>query len=512
MKKLSVVKHFGVGLLLGALAGALTGLVITLYKFCAKHVIHLSEQGYAYLRSHPLWLIPAVIALVGLALLLAHVYRHTTNLRGGGIPTAIGILRGWLPFRWLHNALGIFTLSLTTFLVGVPLGNEGPSVQLGTAMGKGCSQLLGKRGEAWSRYGMTGGACAAFSTATGAPISGILFAVEDTHHRVSPLILLVATAAVAASRLVSDLLSPLLGVSSALFPALQLPALETKDCWIPLVLGAIFGLFAVAFLSFYRAMSDLLNNKLAKVADWCKILVILLCTLGMGLLSFSYVSTGHDLVLALFDSEAIWVLLLLLVARTVLTVGANVTNLTGGIFLPILAIGATLSVLFAEGVQALFGLSEAYFPVILVLGITACIAGMMKMPLTAVVFAIEALSGHTIILPILLVTAVAYGVAELFGAVSINDRVLEHRMEQVHHGRTRTSAEITVVVQAGSFAEGKEIRDILWPEGLFVLSVDKSRALGGKTLHNGDRLHVRYSTFHEKRLRRELTAIVGEQE
>ena len=59
---------------------------------------------------------------------------------------------------------------------------------------------------------------------------------------------------------------------------------------------------------------------------------------------------------------------------------------------------------------------------------------------------------------------------------------------------------------------GKEIRDIFWPDGLFVLSVDKKRALGGKTLHEGDRLHVRYATFDEKRLKKELNAIVGAQE
>jgi len=508
LKKLSVVKHFGAGLLLGAAAGAVTGGVVTLYKFCAKQVIHLSEQGYAFLRAQPLWLIPVAVALFGLAMLLSHVYRHTPNLRGGGIPTAIGVLRGWLPFRWVRNVIGIFTLSLTTFLVGVPLGNEGPSVQLGAALGKGCSRLMGKRSEAWSRYGMTGGACAGFSTATGAPLSGILFAVEDAHHRVSPLILLIATAAVSTARLVSDLLAPVAGVSSTLFPALQLQPLLGTDCWIPLVLGGIFGLFAVVFLSFYRFVTHLLNDKLAKVADRYKIYAILLLTVGMGLFSFSYISTGHELVLALFDGEAVWLLLLLLAARTLLTVGANVTSLTGGIFLPILAIGATLSALFAEVVTAL-GLDAAYYPVILVLGITACIAGMMKMPLTAVAFAVEALSGHQIILPILLVTAVAYGVAELFGAVSINDRVLDNRMEQIHKGQSRTTCETTVTVQPDSFAEGKEIRDVLWPEGLFVLSVDKSRALGGKTLRAGDRLHVRYSTFNEQRLQQELAAIVG---
>jgi H+/Cl- antiporter ClcA len=200
--------------------------------------------------------------------------------------------------------------------------------------------------------GMTGGACAGFSTATGAPVSGILFAVEEAHHRISPIILIVAITAVSAARLISELLAPVLGISTNLFPTLQLPVLEWTDIWIPLAIGILFGLFAVAFLSFYRYLSDLLNKKLANVPHQWKILAVLLLTLGMGLLSFSYISTGHELILSLFDGEAILILVVLLVVRTLLTVGANTTHLTGGIFLPILAIGALLSTIFADGMTS----------------------------------------------------------------------------------------------------------------------------------------------------------------
>jgi len=511
MKRILLMRHFGMALLLGALAGGITGGVVTLYKLLAKQVIHLSEQGYHHLQEQPLWLLPAAIGLLGLSFLLVAVYRRTTNLQGGGIPTAIGVLRGALPFRWLRNAIGILTLSLTTFLVGVPLGNEGPSVQLGTALGQGATTLLGRRGKPWGRYGMTGGACAGFATATGAPLSGVLFAVEEAHHKVSPLLLTVATAAVGVARLVSDLLAPVLGVPSTLFPAMNLPALTAKDVWIPLLVGVVMGGFAVLFLSFYRSLACLTQRKLARVPDAYKIFTVLLLTLVVGTLSYSCISTGHELMLSLFDGKtALSLLLILLLARTALTAGANVTSLTGGIFLPILAIGATLSAVMAS-VTGSLGLDPAYIPVILVLGITATIAGMMKMPLTAVAFAVEALSGASLILPILLVVALSYGLTELCGAESINDRVLERRLETARRGRTAKAEETAVTVQAGAFAEGKEIRDIFWPNGLFVLEVDKSRALGGKTLHAGDKLHVRYVTYNEPRLWQELTALVGEQ-
>ena len=150
----------------GSITGVLTSLIINFYKVCAKHVISLSERGYHYLRGH-LYYLPLVIALaLVIAYVLSKVYKHFRNLRGGGIPTSIGILRGFISFKWMTNFIGIFFLSLTTFLFGVPLGNEGPSVQIGTAIGRGSVYCFAKKHRAWDRYSMTGGACAGFSFAT----------------------------------------------------------------------------------------------------------------------------------------------------------------------------------------------------------------------------------------------------------------------------------------------------------------------------------------------------------
>ena len=76
-----------------------------------------------------------------------------------------------------------------------------------------------------------------------------------------------------------------------------------------------------------------------------------------------------------------------------------------------------------------------------------------------------------------------------------------------------------MVVQKKSFAIGKQVRDIFWPANLFVLSVkrDPNRDAevdehGGKAIHAGDVLHVRYSTTDETVTKEELIAIVGEQD
>ena len=89
--------------------------------------------------------IPVLIA--GMALvgwLAAVILNYAPEARGGGIPTAITILRGIVPFHWIKSILSVFGSAMLTYFCGVPLGNEGPSVQMGTAVGRGTVALFAK--------------------------------------------------------------------------------------------------------------------------------------------------------------------------------------------------------------------------------------------------------------------------------------------------------------------------------------------------------------------------------
>lgn len=502
----------------GGITGIFTAVTVLAYKLCAHFVIGLSERGYEALSSRP-YLIPVALAvLLGAAFLFAWIYKKVPNLRGGGIPTSIGILRGILSFGWLKNLLGIFFLSLTTFLIGVPLGNEGPAVQMGTAVGRGTVFSFAKKHRAWDRYSMTGGACAGFATATGAPISGILFAIEEAHQRISPMIVIVSAASVMFARITTELLAPLMGLEIGLFPAFDLPVLAAKEIWLPALIGIAVGLFAVLFLKYYRVVSAFFAVMLKKLPHGLKIFFVFAATLGLGLCSFSFISTGHHLILELLDGKvALWMLFLLLLIRSTLTLSANANGITGGLFIPIMTLGVLVSSILAKGLVPAAG--EEQYAMVLVLGITACISGMMKTPLTAILFAVEALGCSDNLLPVVVAASLAFVIPELFGAESINDVVLERRAEEHDAKADPKVIDTFVTVQENSFAVGKQIRDIFWPANLFVLSVkhdEKRRAEvdehGGKEIREGDILHVRYSTSNEKKTKEELIAIVGVQE
>lgn len=484
----------------GAISGVCAGAVVTVYKLCAKGAVGASSDLYAFLQKH-LWFIAVAIPVLCAAAYLMHrIYQKEPDLQGGGIPASVGTLRGLFRFHPVKNAVGSFLLSLLSFLFGVPLGTEGPSVQLSTALGAGAARSAPKRFRAWERFSMTGGASAGFSVATGAPLSGIFFAVEEAHGRISPLIVLTAVVAVLFAELCSLILSPLLGVDFSLFELDSFKALSVGQFWMPLAAGVVMGLFALLFLKGYHLLDHLLRKKW-QAPGWVKIFTVFCATLLAGLFSLEWISTGHHLLGEYFlHTPSLLILAGILSVRCVLTLSANISGITGGIFLPLLAIGGTVGAMLGKA----FG--EEFAPMFVVFGIAGCIAGMMKMPLTAILFGVEALGLSQNLLPLILVCILAYAIPEAMGEESIGECVLERRKELLRKGKAHTEEENTYLVEKGAFAVGKEIRDIFWPDGVRVLSVKKAGT--GHLLCAGDELLIRVSTYDREKTEQELCHIL----
>ncbi len=504
----------------GTITGIITSLAVILYKLLAKHVILFSEKGYIFLANNPYFIPVVLILLFGIALLFSYVYKKQPRVSGGGIPSAIALLRGIVTFKWLRTLIGVFFMSLTSFLIGVPLGNEGPSVLMGTAIGKGSVSTLAKKHPVWSRYAMTGGACAGFAVATGASVSGVLFAVEEAHQRISPMILLVGVISVLSAQIVSQILCPLLGLSVSLFPDIAITALAVKDVWIALLVGVIVGLFAVGFLKYYHVINNFFNLKLKKVPHCIKIFIVYALTIGLGLFSYSFISTGHEIFSLLLENKvAIYALLVLLLVRTSLTLLANANKLTGGVFVPILALGAIIASIIGKCMHEWFGFSNAYYTVILMLGISACVSSMMKMPLTAIVFALEVFGSVDNLLFIIITVAISFIITEIFGVKGINDNIVDNIIKEQEETSERKVIDTHVTIKKGSFAENMHSKDILWPANFFLLSITESKThyeqidnQGDKQFDAGDVLHIRYATFDEEQTQKELESIVGKQD
>lgn len=492
-------------LVFGIFSGAVSATVVTAYKWFAKNSVAISEKAYHFLSNNYIYIPVAIAILFFASIIFARIYRKAPNLQGGGIPTSIGAMRGYFSLDPLTNAVGAFCLSLISFLLGIPLGTEGPSVQIGTAVGSSLVKSSRKKWHAWNRFSMTGGASAGFSVATGAPISSILFSIEEAHQRVSSLIIFISMVSVLSASIVSNLLSPILGVEKSLFSFEIFDELSLDNIWIPLTIGLFMGIFALIFLKGYKILHHIHKKAVKRFSQKTRIFTVMLLTLIFGIVSYSFISTGHHFTLSLVNSSpAALMLFAIIIVRSVLTISANLNGITGGIFLPLLAIGATACALLAKGMVAA-GMAPQYTTIVLALGICGTVAGMMKMPLTAILFGIEALGLSNNILAVIITATIAFFIPEIAGENSISESVLENRIEHILSNKENRQGEMKVTIEKGSFAIGKEVRDIFWPNGVFVSSIEHIRS--GPLFHQGDTLVISYNTRDFDEMEKEIFAI-----
>lgn len=501
-------------LIFSVITGVLATLVITAFQWAAEQVIHLSGVLYDTVRANPIrlpWLLLGAAFIGFAASLLLSV---SQACRGGGIPTSIAAIKGVINYKGYTSVFLLPVSALLSFLCGLPLGTEGPCVQMGTGVGDGVVRLLGRKKQiGWRRYIMTGGASAGFSLVTGAPVTAILFSLEEIHQRFSPLLISVASLSVIASQITAHVLS-YFGLSSiGLFHIGALPTVPTALFFIPLLVGLLCGGCSVLFARTYHKIDRLIRITLARVSVKIKMPIIFVCVALIGYFLSEMLGTGHALVERLFARETVWyILIIVFLIRLVLMMIANTAGVTGGIFLPTLAFGAILGALSAEAFMAMGVMDETHYLFLVVLGMASFLGAASRIPVTATVFAIEALSGANNILPLVISTTAAFLIVELSGIKDFTETVIELKEHALHKGKAPYEVEARLTVYKNSFVVGKDLRDILWPVSCTVLSIDRVSDDHDKlAISVGDVITVHYKTYDPIATAEEFEILVGDQ-
>ena len=496
--------------------GIFTGVLIFLFKIGASAVMRDSERIYAFVRQDPRYLPLLILGAAVLGLLSALILTVAKECRGGGIPTAVASIRGLIPMKWVQSIFALCASALITYFVGVPLGNEGPSVQMGAAVGKGNSRLLKKNRPAWERYFMTGGACAGFAIATGAPLSGILFALEEAHRRFSTTLFSVASVAVLFGTVTYRYLAFFFHVDVRFMDLVISDVLPMRYLWAAITVGAACGVCSLLVTKFYRALKEFSKTRAGKMPFIVKFVIIFTVTALLGFFSMNFIGTGHSLIEELLHGKVVWyAVILVFIVRTILTVIANHEGVSGGVFVPTLAFGAMAASLVSDALIALKLIDERYYVIFVVVGMASFLAASSRTPITAIAFAFEALCGAGNIIPVIFGVVVSYIIAEISGDESFADTVIETRTERAHKGKSAVVVDSHWKVRKGAFVDGKEIRDVLWPPTCTVLSIDRKRSHfqhhGLHEIREGDVIHIHYQTYDPEETKQLLVAIFGNQ-
>jgi len=349
------------------------------------------------------------------------LYRFFPDARGSGVPQTKAALYARGGRISLGTVFGKFFCTSATLASGIPLGREGPAVQVGAGIASVLGRKLGLRPEKVKAL-IPVGAAAAVAAAFNTPLAAVLFTLEevvgDLHAPVLGSVVLASATSWAMLRL-------LLG-NDPLFQVPQYQLVHPGEFGIYAVLGVIGGFVSVAFtklLAWMRARF----LRFPKKTVWFQPVAGGLIVGIMGwfvpqLLGVGYKHVGE----ALNGNMALKVMILLLVLKFFAVVTSYASGNAGGIFGPSLFLGAMLGGIVGNVANHFLpnyvGTPGAYALV----GMGAAFAGIIRAPMTSVVMIFEITRDYAVIVPLMISNLVSFFISARFQKQTIYE-VLAHQ-------------------------------------------------------------------------------------
>jgi len=384
-------------LVLTLLIGALVGLVVVAFiEITGRFGARLYPPDAAAWRR---FLVP----VAGSLLMGYLLYKYFPDARGSGVPQTKAALYARGGFISLSTVVGKFFCTSVTLASGIPLGREGPAVQVGGGIASVLGRALGLRPERVKSL-LPVGAAAAVAAAFNTPLAAVLFALEEV---VGDLHAPVLGSVVLASATSWGILRLLLGNE----PLFQVPQYQLVSAWELIaygILGIAGGVVSAAFSQLLLRLRAWFKRQPAKTV-WFQPVAGGLVVGAMGWFVPSVMGVGYQYVGdALNDSLTLKLLLMLLVLKLVATAVSYASGNAGGIFGPSLFLGAMLGGAVGSVAQHFFPSHVAAPGAYALVGMGAAFAGIVRAPMTSVVMIFEITRDYSVIVPLMLSNLVSY--------------------------------------------------------------------------------------------------------
>ena len=384
--------------LLGPLVGAAAGSIGAIFRLSLGLADRMRGVLIAWAHGHELagFLLVLVVCATATALAAWLVRRYSPHASGSGIPHVEAVLNGTskpvpiglVPVKFIGGMLAIGS--------GLALGREGPSVQMGASIANSIG-LMFRRDWADCRVLLAAGAGAGLATAFNAPMAGAVFVLEELVRRFEIRIAIVALGASATAIAVSR---SILGAS----PDFHVGALADAGAEIrPLyfILGAVAGLVAIAYnrvLLWTMAAVD-------RLGSWPVELRAGLIGAAVGTLAWfapDLVGGGDTITQrTLVGAETLAAIPATFLLRFGLGAVSYAARTPGGLFAPMLVLGAQLGLCFGIICGLVFPESHIQPEGFAIVGMAALFTGVVRAPLTGLVLVTEMTANVTMLLPML---------------------------------------------------------------------------------------------------------------
>lgn len=405
-------------LALSILIGALTGLAVVAFILLTERLgMRLYPAGSAAWRRV---LIP-IAGSLGMGYLL---FRFFPDARGSGVPQTKAALYARGGVITLRTIVGKFFCTAATLASGIPLGREGPSVQVGAGIASVLGRRLGLRPENVKAL-IPVGAAAAIAAAFNTPLAAVMFALEEIVGDLNAPVLGSVVLASATSWLV---LRVLLG-NNPLFQVPQYQLVHPGEFAVYAVLGVVGGFVSVAFTKSLLGMRE----RFRMFPRWTRWFQPVAGGVVAGLIGWripQVLGVGYGYVGdALNNNMAFKLMALLVVFKLIAVVTSYASGNAGGIFGPSLFIGAMFGGTLGSVVHHLWPAYTAAPGAYALVGMGTLFAGILRAPMTSVLMIFETTHDYAVIVPLMISNMVSLFISSrlqpmpIYEALAIQDGI-----------------------------------------------------------------------------------------
>ncbi|MGE9925295.1 ClC family H(+)/Cl(-) exchange transporter [Lactobacillus johnsonii] len=410
----------------GIMIGMITGLIVGTFRWIIDHTMKFLFFIYPLMRQKPIYLIPYVIATLLIVFILGQVIKPVlNNITGSGVPQVEAVMLNENKMNWWSILWRKYVGGLLAICPGLFLGREGPCIQMGAMVGQAFGENLFHADPDDLKRLQGCGIAAGLSAAFSAPLAGVFFLVEEITFNFTPKEVLTALAAAMSSDLMTLFF---FGTQPCLYLPLE-KSLPLTSYWFVTIMGVALGLLAHLYQYCLLSLKPV-YSKLTKIPKIYHSIIPLLLVIPIGLWNATLLGGSHDFISSLFEpifmkniqTRTLSLMLLPLIwfiVRFIFSMISYGASVPGGIFMPILVLGALLGVIFAV-IMIHFNIApKRCYGIIIVTSMCAYFGAIEKAPFTALTLLTEMVGSVEQIFPMLITTFIAYFVLDLLGGKPI---------------------------------------------------------------------------------------------
>ena len=420
-------------LILAALLGFLAGFASTFFRWMIEFFESIfSVKGFSLAgippQTYP-FLLPLMPMLGGLFIGLICKYFPNAVKENGvhKVMYAVALNDGKVRKRTIASCAVTSSITIGS---GGSAGREGPTVQIGAAVGSTIGQLLHLSTERM-RVLVGCGAAAGIAASFNAPLAGVLFALEIilgdfAIHTFSPIIIASVIGTVTGRALEGNEVTFNVPVHELVHPT---------EIIFYLALGMLCGIVARLFTFMYFYVQQVFEEKF-KISDLYKPAIGGLIVGMISIFMPQILGNGYDVMEQALTGQMFWGLAFLLVFMKIICTSITLgSGGMGGVFAPSLFIGAMVGTAFGSSVHFIFPTLSASAETYSVVGMGAVAGAVMQAPLTNILMLFELTNDYTLILPIMATCIAASYTYQRFTKHSIYMQNLLNKGINIRHGR-----------------------------------------------------------------------------